>query len=291
MQMKKLPYIFLFTAILLMAMRSDKEAYRLFDQKGKQTNYSKMLKQALESDIVLFGELHTSPISHWLQYELTRDLHEEVGDHLILGAEMFEKDQQIILSEYVDSLISESNFTSQARLWPNYKTDYKPLVEMAREHGLPFIATNIPRRYASMVFRNGFDALEQLENEALAFMAPLPMPYDPELPGYRSMLDMGEDMSSHGSENLPKAQAVKDATMAHSIVENFSEGKIFIHYHGSFHSENFEGIVWYLNQYSPGLKIMIITSAEQDSTDKLNEENEGLADFIIVTPSSMTKTH
>lgn len=277
--------------MMLMAMKSDKEAYRLFDQKGKQTNYSKMLKQALESDIVLFGELHTSPISHWLQYELTRDLYDEVGDRLILGAEMFEKDQQIILSEYVDSLISESNFTSQARLWPNYKTDYKPLVEMAREHGLPFIATNIPRRYASMVFRGGFEALDQVKDEARTFMAPLPMPYDPELPGYKSMLEMGEGMQSHSSDKLPKAQAVKDATMAHSIVEHFTEGKIFIHYHGSFHSENFEGIVWYLNQYRPGLKIMTIASAEQDGTEKLDEENEGLADVIIVTPSSMTKTH
>ena len=289
--MKNLSYLFLVTAIMLMAMKSDKEAYRIYDQKGKNTSYEKLLKKATESDIILFGEIHTNPICHWLQYELTKDLYDEIGNRLVLGAEMFEKDQQIILTEYVDSLISESNFKEQARLWPNYKTDYKPLVDFARDNKLPFIATNIPRRYASMVFKGGFEALEQLGDDAKAFIAPLPIPYDPDLPGYKSMLDMGGSMAGHSSDNLPKAQAVKDATMAYTILGNYDDGKVFLHYHGSFHSENFEGIVWYLNHYKPGLKILTIASAEQDTTDKLKEDNEGLADFIIVVPSSMTKTH
>lgn len=289
--MKKISYLFLILAISLMSLKADKEAYRFYDQQGKKASYAKLLKQALDADIILFGEQHYNPICHWLQLELTKDLYNEKGSSLIMGAEMFERDDQLILSEYIGGVISKSNFESQARLWPNYKTDYKPLVSFAYENKIPFIATNVPRRYASVVFRKGFEGLDSLNNHAKRFMAPLPIPYDPELPGYAAMEEMGKEMEGHDAENFPKAQAIKDATMAYSILGSLSEGKTFIHYHGTFHSENFEGIVWYLNQYKPGLKIMTIASAEQESTDKLLEENEGLADFILVTPEDMTKTY
>ncbi len=204
---------------------------------------------------------------------------------------MFERDGQLILDEYVKGEISTSSFESQARLWPNYKTDYKPLVEFAKENEIPFVASNIPRRYASIVFREGFEGLDSLAEHTKMFFAPLPIPYDPELPGYKAMLDMGGSMGGHGSDNFPKAQAIKDATMAYYILENLDEGKLLVHYHGTYHSNNFEGIVWYLNQYRPGLNILTIGSVEQESVDGLIEENEGIADYILVIPETMTKTH
>ena len=289
--MRKLLLPLILIAFILMAMKADKDAYRVYDKKGKKTSYAKMLKQASEADIILFGELHTNPICHWLQLELTKDLYNEVGDELILGAEMFERDGQLILDEYVNGQISTKSFESQARLWPNYKTDYKPLVEFAKENKLPFVASNVPRRYASIVFKQGFEGLDSLDKHAKMFLPPLPIPYDAELPGYKAMLDMGGGMSGHGSENLPKAQAIKDAAMAYFIQENLTEGKTFIHYHGTYHSNNFEGIMWYLNEYSPGLKIMTIASVEQDTINKLEEDNKALADYTLVIPSSMTKTH
>lgn len=276
----------------LLAMKADKDAYRIYGQKGKKSSYAKMFRQALESDVILFGELHNNPICHWLQYELTSDLLKQKGESLFLAAEMFERDGQLLLDEYIHGIISDKNFESQARLWPNYKTDYKPLVELAKENNIEFVASNVPRRYASIVFKEGFEGLEKLDKHAKMFFAPLPVPYDPELPGYQAMLDMGGGgMGGHASDNFPKAQAIKDATMAHFILESLDEGKSCIHYNGTYHSNNFEGIVWYLNQYRPGLKIMTIASIEQESTDTLTEENQGLADFILVVPESMTKTY
>ena len=239
---KYLPIIIIFSMSLL-AMKSDKQAYRFFDEKGRHVSYAKMFRQALDADVILFGELHNNPICHWLQYELTSDLIDEKGDKVFLAAEMFERDEQLILSEYTQGTISTSNFESQARLWPNYLTDYKPLVELAREHDLEFVASNIPRRYASVVFREGFEGLDSLSDHAKMFFPPLPIPYDPELPGYKSMLDMGGGMGGHSSENFPKAQAIKDASMAWFILESLDEGELCIHYNGTYHSNNFEGIV------------------------------------------------
>jgi uncharacterized iron-regulated protein len=267
-----------------------KPAYQLFDQTGQAVDYGKLLELSAQTKLVLFGELHNNPISHWLQLELTRDLYGKVGNDLVLGAEMFETDNQMLLVEYLTGLIAERNFRAEAKLWRNYETDYRPLVEFAREHGLPFIGTNIPRRYAALVHREGFEALENLPAEAQRLIAPLPVAYDPELPGYKAMLEM-TGLPAHGSENLPKAQAIKDATMAHFIYQNLNRNGIFIHFHGTYHSNNFEGIVWYLREMDEKLPLITIATVEQEQVDALDEEHLGLADIILVVPATMTKTY
>lgn len=277
--------------MLTVAMKSDKPAYIIFDVKGKQADYKDLLKSAADADIVFFGEMHDSPICHWLQYELTNDLFKEVNEDLILGAEMFETDNQLILDEYLAGKIKDKNFEDEAKLWDNYKTDYKPLVKYALDKKLRFVATNVPRRYASLVNKSGFEGLDSLTTEANAYLPPLPITYDPELEGYKSMMEMMEGAGGHASPNLPKAQALKDATMAHFILKNIKKGDIFLHFNGTYHSNNFEGIVWYIKKERPDLKIITIASVEQDSPEELTEENSGLADFTICIPSTMSKSY
>ena len=277
--------------LMLTAMRGDLPAYQIYTAKGKSTDFKKLLSEAKKADVVLFGELHNNPMSHWMQLVLTRELHKENDGKITLGAEMFEADNALIVNEYLSKKVNDRNFEAQARLWPNYKTDYKPLLDFARDHEIPFIATNIPRRYASLVNSEGFEGLNTLSEEALRYIAPLPVAYDPELPGYKGIMEMMGGAGGHVNENLPRAQAIKDATMAHFILQNIKPGNIFIHFHGTYHSDDFEGITWYLKQQRPDLKIVTISSKEQDDIDKLEEENLGKADFILVIPEDMTKTH
>ena len=112
--------------------------------------------------------------------------------------------------------------------------------------------------------------------------------YDSTLPCYA---EIGKAVGMHGGPNLPKAQAIKDATMAHFILKNYQPGKIFIHYNGAYHSNNYQSIYWYLKQLNPSLKIVTISTAMQTQLKTLDAENKGLADFIIVTPENMTRTH
>ena len=289
--MKK-TYFFIFLLFFAgTAMKMDKPAYRMFDSKGKPADFSDMVKGALKADIVFFGELHNSPISHWLELELTREIFAEKAERLIMGAEMFETDDQLILDEYFAGKMKEKTFEAEAKLWDNYKTDYKPLVQFGLDNKIRFIATNIPRRYAALVNRSGFEGLDSLSAEAKSFLPPLPVAYDPELPGYKGMIEMMGGEGGHVSPNIPKAQAIKDATMAYSILKNYREGSTFIHYNGTYHSDNYEGIIWYIKQSRPDLKIMTIASIEQDSLDNLSEENLNLADFIIGIPTSMSKSY
>jgi len=287
--MKKILFltIALFT---LLSMKNDKPAYRLFDQNGKSTSYKDLLKDASEADIVFFGELHDNPICHWLEYELTADLYAARGKNLVLGAEMFETDNQLIVNEYLAGLIKEKDFESQARLWPNYKTDYKRLLNFARDSSLTFIATNIPRRYAAMVNKSGFDGLNTLDKSAFQYIAPLPVKYDSTLACYADMAKMMGDSPSHVTSNITRAQAIKDATMAHFILMNFKKGQTFLHFNGSYHSDRFQSIVWYLKQANPSLNIVTISSVEQADLEDLSKESEGLATYIIAVPESMSKS-
>ena len=198
--MIKLLSLFLVLSISLQAF--DKPAYVLYNAKGKKVSYEKMLKNLQKQDVVLIGELHNNPISHWLELEITQALSEK--RQLVLGAEMFERDNQAALTNYLQGKITAKGLDSSARLWKNYKTDYAPLVNFAKEKNLPFIATNVPRKYASQVSRGGFESLVNLTSEEKAWIAPMPIAYDANLPGYQKMLTM---MGEHTSPNMPKAQA------------------------------------------------------------------------------------
>lgn len=265
---------------------SQRPSHIIYNSKGKKVSYKKMIKTLANKDIILFGELHNNPISHWLQYEITSDLNNK--RKLILGAEMFEADNQFPLNDYVSQAISYKELDSLARLWPNYKTDYAPLVDFAKENQLEFVATNIPRRYASLVYKKGFGALDSLSTEEKGWIAPLPIPFDKELPTYKNIL---VEMGDHGSPELVEAQAIKDASMAHFILKNYKEDHLFIHYNGAYHSDFYEGILWYLKRERSDLNYGTITTVSQDDVSELSEKNKHRADFIICVDSNMTKTY
>lgn len=382
--MKKIQSILftLVTLIFLLVFSSeliagDFPAYQIFNKDGSSKNFGKILKEAEDADIIFFGELHNNPIAHWLELELTKALYENKKDQLVLGAEMFEADDQYKIDEYFSGLVNQKSFEKECRVWNNYQTDYKPLVEFAKEKKLKFIATNIPRRYASVVSRSGLIGLDSLSNKAKEFIAPLPIVVDMNLPGYKKLLeDLGDTHKPEGMPKMPEgmadmvnkdstkkmdsagmkikggmppkfppemmakmakkdsdsktlpdsinsktkpsmppkmpppegmakmdekkmpkmnfiaeAQASKDATMSYFILKNFKDGNLFLHYDGAYHSNNYEGIVWFIKKAKPNMRIITISTVEQEKIEDLADENKGLADFIIVVPDDMTKTY
>ena len=283
--MKKITFsIFLFATIISFAQ--DKKAYQIFDKKGKKSSYEKVLKAAEKSDVVLFGEYHDNSVVHWLQLEFTKDLAQKKD--LVLGAEMLEADNQKQLDQYLKGEINQKQLDSSARLWKNYKTDYKPLVDFAKDKKINFIATNVPRRYASLVFKKDLVALDSLSALEKSWIAPLPIEFDINLPGYKGMMSM---QGGHAGEKMPKAQAIKDATMAYFINKNRKENSIFVHYNGTYHSDNYEGINWYLRKLDADIQIVTIAMVEQKDITKLEAEHYNKADFILVIDEDVTKTY
>ncbi len=285
---------YLYTACLYFiflgnAVAQENPAYKIFNKSGNETDFGEMVSAAVSSDVILFGELHNNAVSHWLQYEVTNAVIQQKGQKVILGAEMFESDNQLMIDEFLSGLISERSFETQMRMWKNYKTDYKPLMLLAKDNQLKFVASNIPRRYASFVFNHGLDSLSVLSDQAKVYIAPLPIEYTMETPGYDSILVM----DTHGrgdSIRMVESQASKDITMAYFILQNLVPDATFIHYNGDYHSRIYGGIYYYLKKSKPDLSILTIASEENEDTS-LPQDAKGSADFVIVIPKSFTKTY
>lgn len=269
------------------------KAYQFYDQKGKEIKTDKLVRELAKYDVVFFGENHNNSINHWLQLKITEALYEKKNGQLILGAEMFERDNQAQLDQYIEGKIDAKTLKDSARLWNNFSTDYKPLVDFAKNKKLKFIATNIPRRYASQTAKEGIESLNALPEKDKVYMAELPIKVTLETPGYPEMKTMmGEHADGTKVMNFISAQAVKDATMAESILKNYESGKTFIHYNGNFHSKEFGGIYWYIRQKNPNLKMAVISVFESENPELKVPEKEYIpTNFNLIIPADMTKTY
>jgi len=295
-KMKRMQRFLLTTLSLFLCMfmsAQDLPAYKLYKHNGRVVKYQKMVRDLADSDMVFFGEYHNNPISHWLELEVAKSLYESKGQHLLIGAEMFENGNQLVLDEYLKGFYPEDKMMPEiTQLWSNYETDYKPLLEFAREKNLRYIATNIPRRYASMINSQGIEVLKELSPEALEMIGPdLEKYFDPTQKAYAEMADaMGGHVPAN-MLNIQTAQAAKDATMAHFSLKNFGKDDLLYHIQGSYHSNYDQGIIWWINKIQPGLRIKSITTVSQSEWDEMKEEEKDtIADYIIVVADEMTSS-
>ncbi|MFY7667268.1 MAG: ChaN family lipoprotein [Crocinitomicaceae bacterium] len=281
-------FTLLFYIIFLNCVFSqDKKAFIIYSKDGKKTSFRKLVDKAKSSDCILFGEYHDNPIVHWLQLELTNEI---LSTNLVLGFEMFESDQQRILDLYVSGKMDEKEFIDSCRLWPNYETDYKPLLDLAKKNNLSCIASNVKRKYASLLFKKGRAALDTLSEKEKKLFAPLDFKIDSTLSQYREIRKMGgHEMGG----NMMESQAFKDATMAMHILKYLELNFQVLHFNGAFHSDYYQGILWYVQQTQTEKKkkFMTISTVSQNNIGKLDQENLNKADFIICVPENMTKTH
>lgn len=283
-----------FSVVLLLLFsntwsKAQNEAYKIYTKEGKEVSFEAIAKAASQSELTFFGELHNNSIVHWLQLRLLKSLQSD-NKQVVLAAEFFERDDQLNIDEWLSGKITDKNFEAEAKLWNNYITDYKPLMLFAKQNQIPFVASNVPRKYASLVSREGLKGLETLSAEAKKYIAPLPIEVDKALPGYKGMADMMHG-SSMNMDFMIEAQAIKDATMAYSMHDYLQKGNVILHINGSYHSNNFEGIVWYLLRDFSKTKIITINTVEQQNILSLEEKHLKSADFIIVIPQDGPKSY
>ncbi len=276
-------------------------AWHLYQSHGSPATLDDLVAAAADVDVILVGERHGDPGGHRFQRELLQRILNEAGAGRlegrspVLSLEMFESDVQPVLDEYLEGLITEEHFLAAARPWPQYRRDYRPLVEAAREAGIPVVAANAPRRYVNRVSRLGREGLDDLPDHALEHLPPLPYPEPTE--AYRAeweavMAEMAQNHGAHGHREPPEsaleAQVLWDAAMAHAVASTLDQegsGTVVVHMVGSFHVENHTGIPEVLRQYRPGTRILVVVvKAVPDPAASPREgEMEGAGDFIVLT--------
>lgn len=274
-------------ALLLTGFLGAQAAFSLYNAKGKPVSYKQLLQKAARADVVFLGELHNSEAAHQLELRLLQDLISLRKGKVLLGLEMFEKDQQGDLVAFQQRSVADVRALSErTRVWPNFLTDYAPLLEMARQYGVSIYGTNVPRDLARAVSKEGLAVLDKLGSQQRGWVAPLPFPRLDTLPSYRALDEIAQQ---HGMnpEYFRLSQMLKDATMAHAIIEAFQPGHVFLHVNGSYHSDFFEGVVAYLRQYlgpKSKWKVVVISTVALDSG--YMAEARKRADFILVVPTS-----
>ena len=276
--------------------QSNETNYRIFDANGNPATFEKIIEEIGKSDVVFLGEQHDDTVAHGLQLKIFTTVFEKYAKERkpILSLEMFERDVQIILDEYLKNQISETHFVSSSRAWGNYKTDYRPLIEFAKEKNIEVIAANAPRRYVNMVSRLGRDSLKMLSPEAKKWLAPLPFGEASAKYAKKFNALMGSQTNSSSPHNpMLASQSLWDATMAFSIAENLERNKnaLIVHLNGSFHTENRLGTVEHLLNYRPNTKVLVVTMRyEEDFKTFDNIKFSGLGDFVILTDAKAPRS-
>jgi len=278
-------------SLLITFLIAQSGTLKLYTPRGKPTTYKALLSRAIKADVIFFGELHDSETAHALQRQLLEDLIKGRAGKVFMGMEMFERDQQEVLIAYQQRKIpSVEDIPEKTRVWPNFLSDYAPLLEIARRHGVAIYATNAPRDIARAVSKEGLTALEALTSAQRGWIAPLPLLRLDSLPSYQAMNDMA---TQHGlnPEYFRLAQMLKDATMAYTILQAYQPGYTFLHINGSYHSDFFEGIVAYLRAYwGPKItrqkKILVISTVALPPDQRYTPESRKRADFILAVPPS-----
>jgi uncharacterized iron-regulated protein len=283
--MKKWFAILLLIGIKIGAEAQDLNAFLIYKSDSTLTTFDSFIEAASVSDVVLFGEEHNNPVAHWVELKTLELLYSKVPN-LALGMEMFETDNQLIINEYLEGLYPIKKLKAEAKLWDNFNTDYQPLTEFCKDNGVPLIATNVPRRYASLVYKKGVSKLEHLTKEALNYLPPLPFAYDSNLTCYAEI----SKYAGHSNPNLSKSQALKDASMAYQIINRSAKYQV-LHFNGNYHSDNYEGIYWYLKQYDENLNILTLSTVSVVDIEDLSQIDFNKADYLLVVPSDMTKTY
>jgi uncharacterized iron-regulated protein len=285
------------------------ENYVIYSTKaGTMITVDDIVKDFKDYDMILFGEEHNDAVTHYLESTLLEKLYEKYGDFLTLSMEMFDRDVQVVLNEYLAGMISEKHFSRDARIWVNYG-DYRPMVEFAKENGIDIIAANAPMRYTNMASMKGQEFLQSLSEYAKTFIAPLP--YDTATGAHREKLLhvlnevkmplMKKDttqkpmmpLSAVQSFNINLGQSLWNATMAHSMCEYLTEhaGKKILHLHGKFHSDEYFGVPQYIEKYDPSKRYLVITTLTDELFPVVDFEiYTNLADYIIVTDPSIPRT-
>lgn len=237
-------------------------------QSGKNLTAAQLASKLQKYDVVFFGEYHDQSEIHQYELELFKAMYKAKGAKLALSMEMFEADNQSKLNNFLADTLSEENFLAASRPWPNYRTDYAPLVNFAKEKKMPVIAANVPRFLAAHVAKNNAST----EGVEAQYQQWLPKhTYAPE-GAYKDKFYAQMSSPAAPMKMPPQrlaavyaAQCLKDDKMAESIAAfaDAHQNMQILHINGCFHSDAHLGTAQKLEALRPELKVAVITPLER----------------------------
>lgn len=267
--------------------------HRVYDTRKKQfIDFEALASRLASADIVFVGEQHDDPATHRMELAILEGMARR-RDSVVLALEMWERDVQPLLDRYLAGSATEEELMKDGRPWKNYASDYRPLVELARAHSWPVVASNTTRTLASLVSRQGLSALDTLPaGVRLQVAETIACPEDEYFEEFRAVMG---DMSRHQSgavspdsaaarlKRIYHAQCIKDETMGESVARAWAPGRLVVHYNGAFHSDFRLGTAERARQRAAGAEVVVVTALPVRDLDRLDpsREERKRADYLL----------
>lgn len=240
--------------------------YQLKTPTGEAINVATLSQRLKDTEVVLVGEWHTHPAIHLFQAQLLQALYHQQGRKLALSMEQFDRAKQALVNDYLAGNSGELRFIQASQAWPNYQSDYRPLVEFAKTHQLNVIAANAPSFITRCLARNGISYLDKLSATERQWLAHRLNTEDSPYKQKFTQAMVHGDASTQ--DNFYLAQTAWDDTMAESIVRYLDANPRaqVMHIAGAFHIEQGLGIASRIKALAPKLRIAIISPSSATKT-------------------------
>ncbi|MGR5070079.1 MULTISPECIES: ChaN family lipoprotein [Vibrio] len=250
--------------------------YQLHAPSGEAISVNQLTPELQQADVILIGEWHTHAGIHRFQTDMLKQL-SSINRPLALSMEQVARDKQAILDSYLNGEIGEQYFMKQSNAWPNYASDYRPLVEFAKQTEIPVIAANAPKNIVRCIGRQGVAYLDKLDSDERNFVADeINTASSPYKEKFMASMHHGKPEQT---EKQYAAQVTWDETMAESIVKYLEKhpGTQVIHVAGKFHTEGGLGTAASILNRNPNLNVVVITPSQAITTDSADYQLNVLA--------------
>ncbi|CAH1212232.1 Uncharacterized iron-regulated protein [Vibrio harveyi] len=250
--------------------------YQLHDPAGKAISINQLPSELQQADVILIGEWHTHAGIHRFQTDMLKQL-SKTDRPIALSMEQVTRDKQAILDAYLDGEIGEQYFMKQSNAWPNYESDYRPLVEFAKQADIPVIAANAPKNIVRCIGRQGADYINKLDSDERSFIADeVNTANSPYKEKFMASMHHGKPEQT---EKQYAAQVTWDETMADSIVKYLAKhpDNQVVHVAGKFHTEDGLGTAASILRRNPDLKVVVITPTAEVTSESSDYQLEVLS--------------
>ncbi len=252
---------------------------------GESITFAAMQDDLADADVVFLGETHLDETTHRVERAVYEGLIERTGGRVVLAMEMFERDVQPALDAYLAGASTEAEFLAASRPWANYRTAYRPLIELAKLHRLPVVASNTPVGLRRKIAIGGEEAWNALSDEERSL---LPLVLHDNTDGYwrrvaNATRGHGAMGASRPTDRRYSTQCLWDNTMGDSCARALDErpGHVVLHVNGGFHSQGWDGTVHQLMLRRPDASVKTVAIHPVVNPAVAEVTGEPIADYVV----------
>lgn len=191
----------------------------IFGLAFKQLNdLGSIIKAISSKKIIYVGEEHDEYSHHLAQLKIIRGLH-RMGKEVAIGLEMFDRNLQQVIDNYLNRDISEQEFLKKTQWLSRWSYDYRlyrPIIEYAYKNGLRIVALNADSKTVKKVARKGLSSLDDKERKGIA--RELDFSNEAYKEWLKKAYQIHKDTEIKDFESFYQAQIIRDETMAETIV-------------------------------------------------------------------------